>query len=105
GIQNGVWFTAPAPEGPWVVADSVPAVIYTIPPSSPLYSVTHAYVYDSTPDAVEFGYTPGYYGSYVADTGVVVYGSGWGYQPWLGSYWIGRPWTYGWGPQFGWWPG
>ena len=36
-IQHGIWFVADSPLGPWVVADMIPAVIYTIPPSSPLY--------------------------------------------------------------------
>jgi len=102
-IENGVWFSAPAPNGPWVVTDSVPAVVYTIPPSSPLYNVVNARVYDSNADSVVFGYTPGYYGSYIAPTETVVYGTGWGYSPWLGSCWYGRPWTYGWGAGFGWW--
>ena len=32
-VTAGVWFTAPQLTGPWVVATSVPPVIYTIPPS------------------------------------------------------------------------
>ena len=35
-VQNGVWFVATSPIGPWAVALSVPVVIYTIPVSSPL---------------------------------------------------------------------
>src|SRR5215475_3698415 len=31
-VEAGVWFKAPTPQGPWNVADSVPEVIYTIPP-------------------------------------------------------------------------
>src|SRR5207342_10027 len=34
--QDGVWFVAASVNGPWQVADSVPAVIYSIPPSSPV---------------------------------------------------------------------
>src|SRR5204863_8641695 len=30
-VNNGVWFYAPAPVGPWVVASSVPGAIYSIP--------------------------------------------------------------------------
>ena len=32
---QGVWFVSPLSNGPWVVCTVVPAVIYTIPPSSP----------------------------------------------------------------------
>ncbi len=32
---TGVWFVATSPIGPWTMAASVPAVIYSIPPSSP----------------------------------------------------------------------
>jgi hypothetical protein len=39
-VTAGVWFTATQLTGPWVVANSVPSVIYTIPPSSPIYYVT-----------------------------------------------------------------
>src|SRR5205823_12658484 len=38
GVEAGVWFKASSPEGPWLVADAVPAQIYDIPPSSPLYN-------------------------------------------------------------------
>jgi uncharacterized protein (TIGR03000 family) len=104
-VENGVWFTAATPTGPWTVADSVPPQIYQIPPSSPLYYVTNVYVYDSTPEAVNVGYTPGYYGTCVAPSGCVVYGTGYPYVPWIGNYWFGQPWTYGWGASFGWWGG
>jgi len=49
-LQNGVWFVATSPAGPWAVATSVPSVIYTIPVSSPLHYVTYAYVYGATPE-------------------------------------------------------
>lgn len=32
-VQHGVWFVADSPLGPWIVADWIPPVIYTIPPS------------------------------------------------------------------------
>ena len=35
---------------PWLVAATVPAAIYTIPPSAPLYYVRHVYVYGATPE-------------------------------------------------------
>jgi hypothetical protein len=93
-LQNGVWFVAPAPQGPWAVATTVPAVIYSIPPSSPLHYVTYVYVYRATPQVVYVGYTPGYYSVYVSD-GVVVYGTGYSYVAWDGTVWYGTPVTYG----------
>jgi len=99
-IQNGIWFVDTSPNGPWVVATTVPAVIYTIPPSSPLHYVTYARVYGSTPEVVYVGYTPGYLGTVVCPDYVVVYGSGWYYRPYIGSYWVGWPCTYGYGASF-----
>lgn len=98
--ENGVWFTSSTPAGPWVAATAVPPVVYTIPPASALYYVTNVYVYGSTPDYVYFGYTPGYFGTCVCPEGVVVYGTGWVFQPWVGRYWLGRSWSYGWGARF-----
>src|SRR4029077_14933464 len=63
--QNGVWFVATAPNGPWTAAARVPAVIYTIPPSSPIYYVTYVRVYGVSPQYVYVGYTPGYYGTVI----------------------------------------
>ena len=57
-----MWFTASSVQGPWVVATSIPAAIYSIPPSSPLYYVTYVKIYDVTPQYVVVGYTPGVYG-------------------------------------------
>ncbi|MBS0319927.1 MAG: hypothetical protein JSR18_05250, partial [Proteobacteria bacterium] len=70
-VYQGAWFKAPTPTGPWVLADSIPPVIYTIPPSSPLYNVTYVTVYNATPEYVTYGYTSGYTMSYVSG-GVVV---------------------------------
>jgi hypothetical protein len=33
---QGIWFVSTSPSGPWKTADSVPAVIYTIPSTSPM---------------------------------------------------------------------
>jgi uncharacterized protein (TIGR03000 family) len=99
---NGVWFTAAAPTGPWVAATSVPEVIYSIPPSSPIYYATNVYVYGSTPEYVYTGYTPGYFGTCLSPWNVVVFGTGWNFAPWIGRFWFGRPWTFGWGVRFGW---
>lgn len=97
--QNGVWFTAASLDGPWSVAGSVPPVIYSIPPSSPLHYLTYVQVYGATPEEVYEGYTPGYLGTDVED-GVVVYGTGYYYPPWVGADWYGWPctWGFGWGP-------
>lgn len=79
---RGAWFQSASPTGPWVLADGVPTVIYTIPPSSPLYPVTYVRVYAVTPTTVTYGYTAGYMMGYVS-TGVVVYGTGWYYPPYV----------------------
>jgi len=106
--QNGVWYVATSANGPWTVATSVPAVIYTIPTSSPLHYLTYVQVYGSTPDVVYEGYTPGYLGTEVADDGTVVYGTGYDYAPWIGTVWYGPPVTWGcgfapcWTPWWGW---
>jgi hypothetical protein len=101
-VEAGVWFKAPTPQGPWRVADTVPAEIYNIPPSSPLYYVTYVKVYNSTPEVVYVGYTPGYYGTVVsANTTTVVYGTGWYYPPYISpTVWYGWPYTYGVGAGF-----
>jgi hypothetical protein len=103
-VQNGIWFLATTVSGPWVVAESVPAVVYSIPLSSPLHYVTYVRVYSATPTVVYCGYTPGYYGTVVAPYGVVVYGTGYSYTPWIGTVWYGPPVTYGFGVAIRWTP-
>jgi len=56
-VENGVWFDAASPNGPWEVATNVPPAIYSIPVSSPLHYVTYAQVYGSTPDVCTSLYT------------------------------------------------
>jgi hypothetical protein len=94
-VTAGVWFTAAQLTGPWVVATSVPTVIYTIPPSSPVYYVTYVRIYEATPQYVYVGYTPGYLGTVVGPAGTIVYGTGYAYAPWVGSVWYAPPYTYG----------
>jgi hypothetical protein len=101
-VMNGVWFVGNSASGPWVVATSVPAVIYTIPPSSPVHNVTYVKVYGSTADVVYVGYTPGYYGTVVSSNKVVVYGGGWYFPPYIGGVWHGWGYTYGYGAGFTW---
>jgi hypothetical protein len=83
--DNAVWYVATTTDGPWVVADTIPAAIYSIPPSSASYHVTHVQVYESDNNTVSTGYTSGYFGSHVS-YGVVVYGSGYYYPPYYGYY-------------------
>ncbi|MBO9718517.1 MAG: hypothetical protein J7507_17425 [Pseudoxanthomonas sp.] len=100
-VDKGVWFTAATASGPWTVAASVPAEIYSIPTSSPLHYVTYVRIYGSEGDEVHVGYTPGYYGT-VVNSGVVVYGTGYACNPWVYDLWYGCPATYGMGVYFGW---
>ncbi len=101
--QTGVWFVSKSATGPWTVATSVPLDIYSIPPSSPIYYVTYAKIYGYTPTRVYVGYTPGYYGTVVSTDGVVVYGTGYVYPPYIGAAsWVPTPYTYGVGAAFSW---
>ncbi|QNI31963.1 hypothetical protein H7849_23590 [Alloacidobacterium dinghuense] len=89
---QGVWFVSKSPNGPWKVADSVPQVIYTIPPSSPVYNVTYVVVSNPTPTTVETSYSSGYLGMFVVGMAVgatVVYGTGYYYPPYV--YWGPHP--------------
>jgi hypothetical protein len=82
---QGVWFLASTPQGPWVVAQTVPQVIYTIPPSSPVYNVT--YVTQVYSDGnVEASYTAGYTGAFIMGAAVgaiVCSGTGYYYPPYV----------------------
>jgi len=95
-LDNAVWFVGASASGPWRVATSVPAAIYAIPPSSPLHYVSYVRIYGVSGDTVYEGYTAGYQGSYIDPaTGVVVYGTGYVYEPWVETIWVGAPPTYG----------
>jgi hypothetical protein len=97
--EKAVWFVSDSPNGPWVVADSIPDEIENIPPDSPVYNTKYVHIYDSTPEVVHVGYTPGYIGSYVyGDT--VVYGTGYDYPAWTGSVYYPVPWTWGFAPIY-----
>ncbi|PWT97438.1 MAG: hypothetical protein C5B52_13825 [Bacteroidetes bacterium] len=104
-VENGVWFSAPAATGPWSVSDERPKDVSKIPASSSAYNTKYVYVYESTPEVVYVGYTPGYMGCYVYGP-TVVYGTGFYYAPWYGAAYYPRPVTWGFGmsynPWYGW---
>jgi hypothetical protein len=81
--EEAVWYRSIGAEGPWEVADNIPAAIYSIPPSSASYHVTHVHVYESDDDSVSTGYTSGYFGVHIG-FGIAMYGSGWYYPPYYG---------------------
>jgi len=101
--EAGVWFVSQSPSGPWQVATAVPPAIYSIPADSPIHYITYVRVYGYTPASVYVGYTPGYYGTVVSNDGVVVYGTGYSYVPYIGpTAWVPAPYTYGVGAAFSW---
>lgn len=104
-VDDAVWFKSSAATGPWEVSTERPDEVDQIPPESPVYNVKYTYIYDSTPEVVYVGYLPGYTYSYVYG-GVVVYGTGYYYQPWYGHYYYPRAATWGYGvhynPYTGW---
>jgi hypothetical protein len=105
-VVNAVWYMAPGPQGPWSVATEVPPQVQTIPPASPVYNVRYVTIYQSTPDVVYTGYTPGYLGCYTWH-GTVVYGTGYAYRPWVSAgVYYPRPVTWGfnvaYNPYTGW---
>ena len=103
-VQSGIWFTAADSSGPWIVAKSIPPAIYTIPISSPLHWVTYVRIYQTAGDFVWVGYTPGYYGTVLGDSGTVVYGTGYLYDPYIGGIYVPAPVTYGYDANLAWTP-
>jgi len=104
--DNAVWFVSRSATGPWTVSDSVPAAVQSIPASSPVYNVKYVQVYQSTPEVVYVGYTPGYMGVYPY-YGTMVYGTGYPYPPYMGAgVYYPRPVTFGfhfaYNPYTGW---
>lgn len=95
----GVWYICEHPTGPWRICDRVPKNIYTIPPSCPLYPCRFCYVYGRHDKTVYCGYLPGYVGSY-GFGGVVVYGTGYSYAPWIKNWYVPRPATFGFAPHY-----
>ena len=104
-VEDGVWYVSDNPNGPWQVSAWRPQSVSRIAPTSPVYHVKYVYIYDSTPDVVYVGYTPGYLGSYVYH-GTVVYGTGWYYRPWVSPYYYyPRPSTWGFHVSYNPWSG
>jgi hypothetical protein len=89
---QGVWYVAASPLGPYAATANVPDVIYTIPPSSPAYTVTQVKVVE-TGTTVVYEYPPSYSSSVWVVWGVPYYGTGWYYPPY---YWGGYYYPY-WG--------
>lgn len=102
--ENAVWYESANATGPWAVCTQVPAEVQDIPPSSPNYNVKYVKVYDTTPDVVVVGYTPGYTGCYVYGP-TVVYGTGYYYQPWYGTVYYPPPVTWGFNMHYNPWTG
>jgi hypothetical protein len=104
-VENGIWFEAISPKGPWTVSVSRPPDVNKIPATVPVYNVKYVYIYETTPQYVYVGYTPGYMGCYVYGP-TVIYGTGFYYNPWYGPYYYPRPVTYGfsmhYNPYYGW---
>jgi len=103
-VDDGIWFESDKATGPWEVSVHRPDEVNEIPPESPVYNVKYVYIYDSTPDVVYVGYTPGYTCSYVYG-GVVVYGTGYYYRPWYYTYYYPRPSTWGFHVHYNPWTG
>ena len=115
-VEDAVWYVSNSPTGPWDVSESRPDDVESIPPESPVYNVKYVYIYETTPEVVYVGYTPGYTGSYIYGP-TVVYGTGWYYRPWVSPYYYYphqatwgfhatyNPWTgWGFGLSWGWGP-
>ena len=94
--EDAVWYVSDSPHGPWTVSSRRPEGIEELPAGNPQYHTKYVYIYDSTPDVVYVGYTPGYFGCYPY-WGSVVYGTGWYYHPWGGYPYYPYPATWGFG--------
>ena len=84
---QGVWFVGNGANGPWVVAQTIPASIYSIPASSPAHHVTYVTIEEDDEDNdewVTFAYIAGYTGLMIG-WGCAVWGSGWYYPPYYGG--------------------
>jgi hypothetical protein len=99
-LDQGVWYEADSPNGPWKATATPPKQVDKIPASNPHYNAKYVKVYDSTDDTITMGYTPGYTGSYV-DNGTVVYGTGYDYPSYSSTEaYIPSQTTYGYGAAY-----
>lgn len=83
---KGVWFDSSSPAGPWQTTTSVPQVIYTIPPSSPVYNVTYVTQQVTPSGSVQASYTAGYVGMFIAGAvvgAILTQGNGYYYPPYI----------------------
>lgn len=79
----------------------MPQVIYTIPPSSPVYNVTYVTQTTTSSGSIQSSYTAGYLGAFVMGAAVgaiVASGTGYYYPPYIG-YPIGGYPMYATGPR------
>lgn len=104
-LDNGIWFIGNTPTGPWSVANDRPKDVDKIPADNSAYNTKYVYIYETTPQYVYVGYTPGYMGCYVYGP-TIVYGTGYYYRPWYRTVYYPRPLTWGFGfcynPWTGW---
>ena len=94
-----------SPRVPGRLPESVPEVIYTIPPSSPVYHVTYVTQVTNPDGTVQSSYTSGYTGAYVMSSLVgrrCPYGTGYYYPSYVYvypaygyPYYYPPPYTYG----------
>ncbi|MEO5594395.1 MAG: hypothetical protein ABIR15_08045 [Chitinophagaceae bacterium] len=103
-LENGIWFISGNANGPWQVANERPSDVEKIPVSNSAYNSRYVYVYQTTPQYVYVGYTPGYMGNYISRRNVV-WGTGWRYRPWYGRRYWPRPYTWGFGMHYNPWVG
>jgi hypothetical protein len=83
---QAVWFMSTTAQGPWTVASSVPQIIYSIPPSSPVYNVTYVTQTTTPSGTVECSHTGGYLGAFIVGAAVgaiVANGNGYYYPPYI----------------------
>jgi hypothetical protein len=83
---SGLWYVANSAQGPWVLATSVPQVIYTIPSSSPVYNVTFVTQTVTSSGTIQASYTAGYMGAFVVGVGagvIIASGTGYYYPPYF----------------------
>jgi hypothetical protein len=88
------WFMSTNALGPWTTASSVPQVIYTIPPSSPVYHVTYVTQVTTSSGYVQSSFTAGYLGALVMGAAVgaiMTSGTGYYYPPYIGYPAYGYP--------------